>query len=197
MISAQHSSISAERYTPGYIIEPGRKALGGFDLDPASCAKANEVIQASEFYTAGDNGLDQHWEGRLLVNPPGTCKTSHFPGCGDILDDGRVRKTCSCNYVKHFWEKLLEHVDKGDVKAAVWIGFNCSQLQSLQQCEANPLHFLTCFVDHRVKYLDHELEPMSSPPHNSYVTLVAPPGSKYEDAFKKNYQDLGMVVRQA
>lgn len=205
--SAQHLATSAERYTPGYIIDPGRDALGGFDLDPASCAKANEIVRASEFYTTEDDGLEWLWEGTLLVNPPGTCKTLvdytmgtefyDFPGCGDVLDNGKARKTCSCGYVKRFWEKLLLYVDEGDVSAAIWIGFNCSQLQTLQQCEASPLDFLTCFINHRVPYLDQNLEPMSSPPHNSYVTLVTPPGSSYEALFKTSYEPLGIVTRKA
>lgn len=215
-MNARHLSQSAERYTPGYIIDPGRETLGGFDLDPASCAKANEIVQAVEFYTAEDDGLAWLWEGRLLANPPGTCKVLvdrirvgatrdgqveyrdvfAFPGCGDKLPNGKARKTCSCGYVKRFWEKLLLYVDEGDVFAAIWIGFNCSQLQTLQQCEASPLDFLTCFIDHRVPYLDQNLKPLSSPPHNSYVTLVAPPGSEYELRFVKNYGHLGAITRR-
>lgn len=207
MMSAQHLSQSAERYTPGYIVAPGRDALGGFDLDPSSCAKANQIIQADKFFTAEDDGLAWLWEGRLIVNPPGTCKVlvgmdgkkevHEFPGCGTLLPNGKRRSTCSCGYVKRFWEKLVMYVDEGDVEAAIWIGFNCSQLQTLQGCAVSPLDFLTCFVDHRVKYLDQDLKPLSSPPHNSYVTLVSPPGSKYDKAFKQNYSHLGIITEAA
>lgn len=208
-MNPRHLSLSAERYTPGYIIDPGRCALGGwFDLDPASCEKANSIVKAHKILTVEDDGLEHGWAGRLLVNPPGTCKAQAFgedvfPGCGTFLEGSgaretwKRRKTCSCRYVSRFWQKLINHVDEGVVPGAIWIGFNCSQLQTLQLTEVSPLRFLTCFINHRVRYLDANLKPMNSPPHNSYVTLVAPPGSEYEASFIENYRELGDVTRSA
>jgi DNA N-6-adenine-methyltransferase (Dam) len=66
-----------EWYTPKEIIDPIRKFYGGkIDYDPASCEKANETIQATEFhwleeqygdrpYIASYPYLDNIW-----VNPP-------------------------------------------------------------------------------------------------------------------------------
>jgi ParB family chromosome partitioning protein len=64
------SSASNEWYTPRHIADTARAVLGGIDLDPASCAEANEVIQASAFYTRADDGLAQFWQGRIWLNPP-------------------------------------------------------------------------------------------------------------------------------
>ena len=210
MTKALHLSLSAERYTPEYIIAPGREVLGGFDLDPASCDTANSIVKAASYLTARDNGLAHEWDGRLFLNPPGTCKEqwietdesgnesliTEFPGCGTELPNGKARKVCSCDYVLRFWEKLIEHVDDGSVSAAIWIGFNPSQLQMLQQSVVSPLDFPTCFLDKRVRYLGPDLQPMNSPPHNSYVTLVAPPGSPHEDDFAEAYSRLGVVTRR-
>jgi DNA N-6-adenine-methyltransferase (Dam) len=67
-----------EWYTPKEIIDPIREFYGGkIDYDPASCEKANEVIQAKEFhwlehhlnsaqpYIASYPFLDNIW-----INPP-------------------------------------------------------------------------------------------------------------------------------
>jgi hypothetical protein len=57
-------------YTNEKIIEVARKTLGNIDLDPASHAVANRVVQADRFFTANENGLEKKWSGRVWLNPP-------------------------------------------------------------------------------------------------------------------------------
>jgi len=64
------SSQTNEWYTPPIYIEAVREVLGGIDLDPASCAAANEWIQAETYYTELDDGLSKIWRGRTFINPP-------------------------------------------------------------------------------------------------------------------------------
>lgn len=61
---------SVEYYTPTGILDAARAVLGGFDLDPASCAEAQVNVRAARFYTAEDDGLSKAWEGRVWLNPP-------------------------------------------------------------------------------------------------------------------------------
>lgn len=58
---------TVEWYTPPEII----RALGVFDLDPATSPEAMRINRsAKKFYTKEDNGLVSGWFGRVWLNPP-------------------------------------------------------------------------------------------------------------------------------
>jgi hypothetical protein len=44
--------------------------MGSITLDPASCDKANEVVQADEYYDEDQDGLSRKWTGTVFLNPP-------------------------------------------------------------------------------------------------------------------------------
>jgi len=64
------SSERNEWWTPEPYIEAARSVLGGIDLDPASCAQANETVRAARYFSVADDGLKQEWKGRVWLNPP-------------------------------------------------------------------------------------------------------------------------------
>ena len=99
-----HNTGDYEWFTPPEYIEAARRMMGGgIDLDPASCAIANETVQATKFYTAADDGLTLPWVGRVWLNPP-----------------------FSQPLVAEFVDRLLEHLDSGEVTAACCLTNNCS-----------------------------------------------------------------------
>jgi hypothetical protein len=68
--AASFSNESVEWYTPAPYVDAAREAMGGIDLDPASCVRANETVKAGEFWAEGDNPLQRSWRGRVFINPP-------------------------------------------------------------------------------------------------------------------------------
>lgn len=58
--------------TPPWVIELVRAALGDIDLDPASNARAQSVVDAHDWYSldVGRDGLVMPWAGRVWCNPP-------------------------------------------------------------------------------------------------------------------------------
>jgi ParB family chromosome partitioning protein len=66
----REQGISNEWYTPAKYISAAREVLNEIDLDPASCAFANQVVKARHFYTHEDNGLMHPWYWRVWLNPP-------------------------------------------------------------------------------------------------------------------------------
>jgi len=63
---------SAEIYTSKHLIKKIRDYYGGYiELDPASCASANKVVQAMQYYSREENGLEKSWEAnKIFINPP-------------------------------------------------------------------------------------------------------------------------------
>jgi ParB family chromosome partitioning protein len=71
-IPVSHQSGSSEWWTPPLYADKAREVMGRIDLDPASCAGANENIRATQFYDISTNGLVQIWFGCIWMNPPYT-----------------------------------------------------------------------------------------------------------------------------
>lgn len=71
-ISRNHNG-TVEYFTPKEIVDAARRVFGGtIDLDPASCALANETVKAEKFFSIDDDGLSQMWHGNIWLNPPYT-----------------------------------------------------------------------------------------------------------------------------
>jgi hypothetical protein len=82
------TSGDVELYTPPTIIEAARTAMGGIDLDPASCDYANEhFVKATAYWTALEDGLSQEWHGRVWMNHP-------FGKAEKACEDPCKKKTC-------------------------------------------------------------------------------------------------------
>jgi phage N-6-adenine-methyltransferase len=101
-----HNSGEFEWYTPAPYIEAARTVMDGIDLDPASSARANEIVKADQIFTTEDDGLAQDWRGRVWMNPP------YAP-----------------TLVQRFTAKLVKHVIAHDLEAAVVLVNNATDTQ--------------------------------------------------------------------
>jgi phage N-6-adenine-methyltransferase len=117
-----------EWYTPPEYTDAACLVMGNIDLDPASCAEAQKVIQASTYYTKEDDALrpEVAWTGRVWLNPP-----------------------YSMPLIKQFVSKLIDEYDAGNVTEAIIITNNSSDtawFHSLLE------RFPACFTYGRVHF---------------------------------------------
>jgi phage N-6-adenine-methyltransferase len=117
-----------EWYTPDRYLEAARAVLGGFDLDPASSARAQGRVRAGRFFTKEENGLEQEWRGRVWLNPPYS-----FPA------------------VEHFARKLAEEYQAGRVTAAIMLTNNSTETEWFQA--AAGVCASLCFPTPRIKFI--------------------------------------------
>jgi phage N-6-adenine-methyltransferase len=68
--AAVTQSLTNEWYTPVEYVEAARRVMGDFDLDPASCEEANQIVQAARYFSEADDGMAHEWKGRVWLNPP-------------------------------------------------------------------------------------------------------------------------------
>lgn len=69
----EHSgNLKIELYTPKKFVDAARIVLGGhIDLDPFSCAVANETVRATRIYTTHQDGYQMPWNAKTVwCNPP-------------------------------------------------------------------------------------------------------------------------------
>lgn len=65
--------LSDENYTPEELVSEVRHVLETIDLDPASCAQAQALIRAGNYFSAEKNpneAFNTPWQGRVFLNPP-------------------------------------------------------------------------------------------------------------------------------
>ncbi len=122
-----HNSGNNEWYTPEEYITAARQVLGRIDLDPATSEIANKVVRADEFYTAQDDGLAQHWTGKVWMNPP-----------------------YSSDLVGRFAEKLCVHYEDNDVTEAIVLVNNATETGWFQRMAQTAS--CVCFPRARVKF---------------------------------------------
>jgi ParB family chromosome partitioning protein len=154
---ANWSSESVEWYTPEEYVEAARAVLGTIDLDPASCAKANETVKATKFYTRKDDGLSKPWAGRVWLNPP-----YGEDGTGQWVD-----------------KLVLEHQD-GRTTAAILLVNAVTD----RKWFAPLFDHVICFTNHRIKFYVTDDVP-DSPPSGNALVYFGKERKKFQEHFEQ------------
>lgn len=152
-------------YTPPEFVEAARAVLGGIDLDPATNPVAQEVIKASRYFTAADDGLAQEWSGRVWLNPP----YSHPE-------------------VKLFVEKLVESHQSGAVPSAILLTNNSTDTGWYQAVAR--VAGAICFPAGRIRFLDKEGEEAATPLQGQSFCYFGQDVQTFEEVFG----EFGFVV---
>lgn len=154
---------NVEWYTPEFIIEAARKAMGQIDLDPFSNEIANRRVRASQFFDLSKDGLRQDWFGRVWMNHPYGRQTNS--ACID---------------------KLVMEFFIGNIEAACCITFANTSERWFQPL----LRFPQCYLSPRTQYIDGATgKPVRGSTKGSVVTYL---GNDLQ-AFREAFKNLGTV----
>lgn len=155
-----------EWYTPPVFTAAACAAMGGIDLDPASCATANKSVDAKRYFDAETDGLAQDWRGRVWMNPP-----------------------YSQPLVANFCEKLLAEHTAGRVTQACVLVNNGTETawgQSLLRAAS-----FVCFPASRIRFIDKDGNPSGAPLQGQMIVYLGGNGAQ----FRKAFSGLGVVLR--
>ena len=147
---------SQDWYTPAEIIDLVRLVIKEIDLDPASDDIAQHWIQATNYYTPAQDGLNHPWFGRVWLHPPAHGKTAKWSN------------------------KLLAEYDSGQVTEAILLVTPSAGSKWFQKLTRL---FPVCFPDERISFLDHQGRPRASPKHGNAIFYIGQNSQRFGQVF--------------
>lgn len=153
-VNPLHSAEQPSWQTPEEWVEAARSILGGIDLDPASCEKANQRVMARRYFSPKENGLTQEWVARnVFLNPPG-------------------------RLWKDFLYKLHDEINEGRVTQCFYLGFSLEQMRKISPDEWNFVgRQVVLAVPHkRIRFVDPSTGLRGkSPTHGNFFLMILLP----------------------
>lgn len=147
-----------EWYTPPEYVEAAREAMGGIDLDPASCETAQANVKAKRFFTVDDDGLSKPWAGNVWLNPP-----------------------YSKDLIGRFASKVVEQSSRFD--QAVVLVNNATDTQWFH--ELSGVCSAICFFRGRIRFLDKTGKPANTPVQGQAAIYVGPRVEQFVQSFSR------------
>lgn len=148
---------NTEWYTPSDIIEAARECLSYIELDPFSCAKANETVRAMNYYSLADNqdGFVLPWGETNWVNHPFSRE-----------NNSRIAS-----------KAIAEHKKGATIVIITFAATSEKWFQPL-------LRFPQCFLHGRTNYLDQNGNKVKGVTKGSVVTYLGDSVEYFYEAFK-------------
>ena len=145
-------------YTPDKYIDLVRKVLGDIELDPASCAEANETVGATTYYaiSEGRDGLREPWVGRVYLNPPYGRKV-----------------------IQDWIEKAINEFERGCARQIIVCINNATDTQWFSEL----WNYSLCFVKGRIKFYGPHNK-TDSPAHGTVFAYLGDENEKFAEVFK-------------
>lgn len=192
-VVARHSAAQSTWQTPPEIIAAARATMGGIDLDPASCASANDRVGAAAYFDEAHDGLRFPWDGRVFLNPPG--------GKCDAPSRAQnpKRELVSVSAAPLWWGKLAEEWLAGRTLQAIFVGFSIEILQTSQGIPGVPsaAAFPMCIPRRRLAFVDPATgQAVKGNTHASVVVYLPPPsdGERARARFLAAFEPIGQCV---
>ena len=158
--NGSHVSLNSgenEWYTPPEYIEAARAAMGGIDLDPASCETAQANVKARRFYTIDDNGLEKKWAGNVWLNPP-----------------------YSKDLIGLFADKVVSESER--FRQAVVLVNNATDTAWFHRLVS--VASAVCFFRGRIRFLDKTGKPANTPVQGQAAIYIGQDVDSFRDAFR-------------
>jgi ParB family chromosome partitioning protein len=163
-VHVSNNSGENEWYTPKGFVDSARSAMGGIDVDPASCAIANQTVKATQFFTKEDDGLAKKWSGRVWLNPP-----------------------YAQPLISQFCEAVSDKFDSGEIEQACVLVNNATETAWFQRLVESASAL--CLIRSRIKFLDPSGRP-GAPLQGQVMVYFG----KNKSEFAKMTKDHGKVA---
>jgi hypothetical protein len=160
---------SNEWYTPQKYIDAAREVLGEIDLDPASCALANETVKAKRYFSLQENGLLHPWHGRIWLNPPYG------------INNAQPSK------MQRWIDKANHEYQSGNAQEIIILVNALPDRVWFQPLWSYPL----CFVRKRIRFFS-ESGQSGAPQYGNVFAYLGP----YEDKFINVFWQFGVITRR-
>jgi hypothetical protein len=181
--NARHSKENPNWQTPADELEFARAALGGkIDLDPFTCAQANERVGATTWF-----GPD---------HPDITLRDGF--ACSWIAET--VLENHAGGTTKRAWRKTCDELVAGHCQRVIWIGFSVEQVCILADVgdDSNetdesrwargafvPTDFSVCFLRSRIHFIDGDNPTRPSRPgHANFIVGIGIDPATFEAAYR-------------
>ena len=162
---------SQEWYTPVQYVTAARAVMGAIDVDPASCVFANQVVQATTFYTKEQDGMAHDWPGCVFLNPP--------YGYGENGEGLNSRR---------WTQKAIAQYETGIATEIIMLVNAATRFKWFQPLWAYPV----CLVDHPIRFYNEQGMGTNTSAHDSAFVYMGP--AEKWDTFAEQFSQFGHIV---